>query len=58
MQNFDAYNRDLTLDPADWAPLNILAHQMVDDMLRFLEDSGFLCDLSEPFWIKVNPFYL
>jgi hypothetical protein len=47
MQNFDAYNRDLTLDPADWAPLNTLAHQMVDDMLRFLAEVR-----DRPVWQK------
>ena len=36
----DTVSRNLTLDPENWTEMRALGHQMIDDIMDHLEQSG------------------
>ncbi|HMF72358.1 MAG TPA: aminotransferase class V-fold PLP-dependent enzyme [Flavitalea sp.] len=44
----EAGNLSTTLDPKDWPAMRTLGHQMIDDMMDYLENIG-----SNPVWQKI-----
>ena len=46
----EAGNLNTTLDPKDWSAMRNLGHQMIDDMMDYLENIG-----NKPVWQKIPP---